>query len=669
MSVWDQTNVDWTTGEGLPVLQLFERAYADRDAARTVADAVGIGWPADARTLSHTELWVALLTTAAGSHQLPALAAELLDDPGRSHLIVKLVQALGDQVGLAYAARVAKRGLPQDPDKKAAVLAAMDVADATEAILPSNGGGRLEANNLGIRGSQDYESYLQAAINIGRRVMLLRQGLTHLGSGFLVGPDLLLTAAHVVRPDGPPRDTDIENLEAVLDFRSLGQAVADTGTPVPVAELLRASPATDAELLGGQLPNWDAGDDRLDYALLRLSRDVGNEPASGNGQGSRGWYTLSAIEPDILALRQEASQVLVAHFAEGKFLQCSPVLGTFTYNPAGTKTRLRYQSDTRPGSSGGPIVDWQGRLLAVHHYGLQPSNQAVPVWRIAEALYDLLGPGAAPLAPPRPIPPGTTPSGVLLVGNRPLVNRHSLKDKLWQAMTTAETAPSLVIVGTTDAGVTWSWWLLDHLQGVSRADPGFQAAVPRGVKAFRVDLREAIALPVAERRERLIRAVTKRLAPQTITDDWVAQVARQVSDFKDWCYERLPLEGAQWWIFVDSIDEAADIEQHGIGEVLAALVDLADDSLVNLRLVLAGRKADQLDHPSVGYADRDSAEGMLREEVKRWLEAMATKKGRVVDAEKLDTFLGEWFPTPDKAADRPVELTHALLEAVENVSA
>jgi hypothetical protein len=236
-------------------------------------------------------------------------------------------------------------------------------------------------------------------------------------------------------------------------------------------------------------------------------------------------------------------------------------------------------------------------------------------------------------------------------------------------MTTTDSARSLVIVGTTEAGVTWSWWLLDYYQGLSRTEPMLKAAVPGGVKAFRIDLREAIAMPVAKRRELLIRAVSKRLAPQAITDEWVAQVARQVSDFKDWCYDKLPVDGPQWWIFVDSIDETSDLEQHGIGEVLTALVDLADDSLVNLRLVLAGRKADQLDHPSVAFADRDSAEGMLREEVKNWLQDMATKKGRVVDAEKLTTFLDEWFPTPDKAADRPVELTHALLQAVEKVSA
>ena len=47
MGIWDEDDVDWSTGAGLPVRQLFERAYDDADAALAVADAVGIalaGW-------------------------------------------------------------------------------------------------------------------------------------------------------------------------------------------------------------------------------------------------------------------------------------------------------------------------------------------------------------------------------------------------------------------------------------------------------------------------------------------------------------------------------------------------------------------------------------------------------------------------------------------------
>jgi hypothetical protein len=121
-------------------------------------------------------------------------------------------------------------------------------------------------------------------------------------------------------------------------------------------------------------------------------------------------------------------------------------------------------------------------------------------------------------------------------------------------------------------------------------------------------------------------------------------------------------------MFVDSIDESRDVKQHGIGEVLMALVDLADDQQVNLRLVLAGQKADALEHESLGYAERDHTVGMTRQEVQTWLEAMADRAGRVVDPVKLEAFLGKWF-TATPQTDRPGQLSLALRAGVEEVSA
>jgi hypothetical protein len=119
---------------------------------------------------------------------------------------------------------------------------------------------------------------------------------------------------------------------------------------------------------------------------------------------------------------------------------------------------------------------------------------------------------------------------------------------------------------------------------------------------------------------------------------------------------------------VDSIDEKSDLEQHGVGEVLTALADLAYESQVNLRLVLAGRKADQLDHEDLGFGARDTTVGMSRQEVKTWLEDMAGRAGRAVDTVKLDKFLDAWFTASPQVGD-PIRLTLALGTAVEDLSA
>jgi hypothetical protein len=84
--------------------------------------------------------------------------------------------------------------------------------------------------------------------------------------------------------------------------------------------------------------------------------------------------------------------------------------------------------------------------------------------------------------------------------------------------------------------------------------------------------------------------------------------------------------------------------------------------------VLAGRKADKVDHGSLAFGARDDTVGLTRQEVKTWVQSMAERDGRAVDDTRLERFLDSWFPSPDQT-DRPVQLTLALLAAVEQVSA
>ena len=423
MSVWDETTVDWSTGEGLRLLQLLERAYDDRTAAREVADLVGLDWPEVAATATHEELWVALLTSAAAARLVPAFADRLLEDSGRATFAEPMRRLIGDQDGLVKAARVARVGLPRTQNEKVQVLDRMGPASAAAALVPPAEVGQLEANNLAGRGSEDDEAYVESMLSARRRVALIRRGLAPVGSGFLVGRDLLLTAAHVIRSDAPPRDGDLDNVDVVMDYLARGASSAETGTPVPVQELLRFSPATDAEWRGGQLPVWDAREDQLDYALLRLRLPVGDDTVPDTSTRRRGWFDVSTIEPDLT----RSAQVTVLHFPAGRRLARSWMVGAFEFNPSGSKTRMRYRSNTEPGSSGAPIFDEHGHLLAMHHYGLQPANQAVPIWRIAAAVEDLVDGGPGPNAPPPPAPVTAAmprPSLALDVGGKPVVNRE-----------------------------------------------------------------------------------------------------------------------------------------------------------------------------------------------------------------------------------------------------
>ena len=114
-------------------------------------------------------------------------------------------------------------------------------------------------------------------------------GVGH-GSGVLVGPDYVLTNHHVVS-----KATKDTKLACRFDFAASADGkVINQGHTVDVApDIVDSSPpsANDPNLTKG-----DPSDDELDYALLRLVRDVGNEPAgSGNNPDApvRGWTQLA----------------------------------------------------------------------------------------------------------------------------------------------------------------------------------------------------------------------------------------------------------------------------------------------------------------------------------------------------------------------------------------
>ena len=660
MSIWDESQVDWKTGEGLRAAQLFERAYVDRAAAQAVIEKIGLTWPATADMLSLPALWVMLLTDAARAERILDLAAELLSDPDRARFVTPLQTLLGEHLGKANAHRVSRHGLPESAEAARAVIETLEVGSAAGIIIPVSAG-ELQSINAPGDGIQGIGEVIRLFLDARRRVALVRRRRAALGTGFLVAPDCLLTAAHVLRPDGQPGAADLEDVDVVFDFFDERTTKAETGVPVPVSELLRASPPSTGEL-PPVAPDWNAPADRLDYALLRLPRRVGDDQTPDTG--TRGHYFLDAMEPDL----SRSSVVNLFHFPLASFLGWAYATSAFEFNPSGTKTRMRYRTNTLLGSSGAPIVDQLGRLLAMHHFGTSQQNQAVPIWLIAQAVQDLLQAPTAPAVGPAVISPTPPrPHTVLQVGPRPLVNREPLRTKVWEAMTRDDAASSLVIVGATDSGVSWSYWLVSHIAAQSQLVPELRTRAPKGVEAIKIDLRQDITKPSAERRAALVRAVTRRISPD-VSEAWIATVARQAVDFREWCYQRLVGSERQWWVFVDSIDEIAEIARHGIDEILLVLVDLADDPQTSLRLVLAGREADKLGHASLRWAASDHPVGLSREEVGRWLQDKADQAGAVIRPDRLDAFLERWFRATATAA-RPEELSLALPHAVEEVCA
>jgi V8-like Glu-specific endopeptidase len=190
-----------------------------------------------------------------------------------------------------------------------------------------------------------------------------------LGTGFLVGPDLCLTSHHVVaKLFGGGLSADALRLR--LDYKK-------------DADGEEIFPGTEVKLA----PDWEAASsptDELDFALLRLDGEPGEEPLGGTGEpaaAARGWIRLPA------AAEARAGQdiVVLQHLLGG------PVQMRFGKVTELAGGRLKHTADTEAGSSGSPCftLDWE--LVAVHQAGdvireswqRPQANQAVPIGPIA----------------------------------------------------------------------------------------------------------------------------------------------------------------------------------------------------------------------------------------------------------------------------------------------
>ena len=227
------------------------------------------------------------------------------------------------------------------------------------------------------------------------------------GTGFLVGPSVVLTNYHVVEK---LKNGSVAPAAAVLRF---DYKVADDGVTVQEGTTFRLAAkwlADSSRYSQHDLqvnPPADPEPDELDYALLNVDGEPGNTPVGGPtsdpNPAMRRWIEMPAVDHDFAAQR---SLYIVQH-PDGHPMQVAldteAVIGL-----NGNKTRVKYTTTTQPGSSGSPCFgpDWQ--WVALHHsgdpkywQGQRPEyNQGIPVPAIrqlltARGMADLLGACAA----------------------------------------------------------------------------------------------------------------------------------------------------------------------------------------------------------------------------------------------------------------------------------
>jgi len=209
-----------------------------------------------------------------------------------------------------------------------------------------------------------------------------------LGTGFLIGPNAVITNFHVVEAA-----TDHAEIRLRFDYKVLDDGVAvSKGLVYNLAsdwnyDSSRYSPEDK------KVTPQDPNPDELDYAILRVDGNPGNDFVGGKTDDPnaipRGWISPIATSYDFLA--QKA--IYIVEHPDGMPMQIA-IDSNAVVGINGNQTRVRYTTTTQPGSSGSPCFgpDWE--WVALHHsgdpkyaVGGKPEfNQGIPVAAIKALL-------------------------------------------------------------------------------------------------------------------------------------------------------------------------------------------------------------------------------------------------------------------------------------------
>lgn len=223
------------------------------------------------------------------------------------------------------------------------------------------------------------------------------------GTGFLLGPDVVITNYHVIEPviEHSERGVARPSVKALpgdvvfrFDYRRLKNGkTLNTGSIYQLADdwLIHCSPPSPLD----ELPEPKTGvprSDQLDYALLRLRESPGYDPVGESpepGASQRGWIELPTNTPRF----SPDTPLFILQHPEGQPLK----LAFDTNSIIGlneNETRVMYRTNTEAGSSGSPCFDVNWQLVALHHWGdpnytktHRPTyNQGIPFGSIVQLL-------------------------------------------------------------------------------------------------------------------------------------------------------------------------------------------------------------------------------------------------------------------------------------------
>lgn len=215
------------------------------------------------------------------------------------------------------------------------------------------------------------------------------------GTGFLLGPDIVMTNYHVVQRIIEQHGVGAEAVVLRFDYKRLEDGTTlNPGKEYHLAAewLIDQSPMSAVDLQPE--PKICAPQpDELDYALLRVEGSPGLDKIGDSpdpGAQSRKWIEVPAEPYDFLP----DTPLFIVQHPQGDPLKLAldddAVIGLNA-----NATRVKYKTNTEAGSSGSPCFNANWDLVALHHSGdpnFDPAhkptyNEGIPFGAIADLLH------------------------------------------------------------------------------------------------------------------------------------------------------------------------------------------------------------------------------------------------------------------------------------------
>lgn len=232
---------------------------------------------------------------------------------------------------------------------------------------------RFERMTNPARGIADLGSFAAKLGELMRQVCAVEAG-DEAGTGFLVGPETVLTNYHVVKAaiEGPLDPSLIKvrfDYQRLRDGRETNGGVAYDLAPDWLVHHEKYSEADKVAYDQAHLP----APDELDFAVLRTAQKVGRLEASAPVKAARGWVVPRPqaydfpVDSFLWVVQHPCHDPISFDWADEAVLRLNP-----------NRTRVHYRINTLPGSSGSAVLNRNLDLVALHHAG-EPGSP--DLWR------------------------------------------------------------------------------------------------------------------------------------------------------------------------------------------------------------------------------------------------------------------------------------------------